>query len=229
MRLSIAVYFLLITSQVFATSFIPISIKEQIRESDAIVYGQVVSKKVVTHPDIKIATEVILKVEKWIDLVPEDSLISVYYPGGTLDGKSVVIDGSPEFELNEKVVLFLGKDEQDKFWVRNLGLGKYTEKKLGTSSILVNQIFPNHPKIGQVPFSIFIEMAQRLKDKRFVERLKDKYENSILANKKVNSRKIASVKTTSKNSTEHWIKVAWLLIILSSLFLASFWLRRRLK
>lgn len=232
MRLSAIFIILLYSLSAFSTSFVPISIKKQIYEADGIIYGTVVELSSEANPEVSVVTKVKVKLDKWVDINPNDKFFEVYFPGGMISEKTVVIDGAPTFNLEEKVVLFLGKDDQDKYWIKNLGLGKYTEKRLGNSQVLVNQIFPNHPDIGQISSKIFFELAQRLKDKNFDERLKDKYEHNdkvlITSVEEKKGRSIASVHE-DQIKTAHWLKVTWLLIILVSLFFISSWIRRRLR
>lgn len=215
---------------VYGTTFLPLSLKKQINSSDGIVYGEVLEKEFLHNKEFEVVTKVILKVDKWIGVGPTDHLVEVYFPGGTIDNRTVQIEGAPNFEINEKVLIFLGKDDQNILWVKNLGLGKYSEKKVGTSKIFVNQIFPTDPKIGQISSDIFFEYAERLKDQKFFERLKGKYENnkgSLLSNtdKKILNRSIASQKEEN-NQKDHIVKVLWLLAILILLFVFRKWLQR---
>ena len=200
------------------TTFVPISIKTQINEADSIVYGEVISKESQLVDETMVATKYVLKLDQWIGVENTDGReFEVLTPGGEVDGKAIEVPGTASMNLGEKVVLLLGKDENKNFWVKNLGLGKYSAKKIGNGTILVNQIFPLNPEIGQIKLSYFFSLAERLKEEKFKQRFRDKYEiqaEKQVRYKKLNrkGRKIASI--DSEESKSNRTGPIWLVIIL---------------
>lgn len=218
--------FLLVVGKALATTFIPVSIKKQIVESDGIVKGEVVTTSSFEDESGKILTRVFLRADKWIGVKPEESHLEVFYPGGKIGDKVQLVYGAPKFKTGEKVVLFL-KEGQDHLWVQNLALGKFMIKKYGSVDILINSVFPNHPEAGQIPLTNFYELTKVIKKKDFRERFKDKYE--IEAEKAVynrgdkKSRAIASL----QHKREDNLSVGWLLALLGIMGGVFSFLRRK--
>jgi hypothetical protein len=204
----------------FGSTFVPVSIKKQIKEADGLVYGKVINSSAVAIEHGEIATKVFLRLDKWIDVEPSNNHLEVYYPGGVLGDRATRVEGTPTFKLGEDVVLFIGKDQKGRSWVRNLGVGKYSEKSIGKKKILVNQMYPFHPQMGQMPSSYFFQLAERVKNKKFKERFKDKYEIQQAKKKRTVSaslgvgRAVASTGSNVPAEKESNFSVFWLLTIL---------------
>ena len=200
----------------FGTTFVPVPIKDQIKESSAIVQGEIINFESEEEESGKIVTKVFIRADKWVDTKPEAGHLTFYVPGGQVGDRIYQVEGSPKFSIGEKVVLFL-KEHNNKLWIQNLALGKYMIRKYGRENILVNSVFPEHPKIGQIPLSTFQNLTQRIKNTKFKIRFKDKYE--IHAEKKSLKRvgrKIASVETTNKESSNQ-LNTFWILVSLGLL------------
>lgn len=203
-----------VISSVYATTFVPISIKDQIKNSDAVVKGVVVDKTYGEHEQFGIVTKVEIRKDKYFGLDPLTDFVTVYFPGGKLDNQVVEIPGSPELQVGEKTVLILNKSE-DKAWVSNLGLGKYSVKKVGDEEILVNQIFPEHPKVGHMSAKRFFSLVEWVKKEKPVVRMKTKYEYDQEQNqyrKQNQGRAIAS--ENSESSEPRSLPIYWLVIFL---------------
>jgi hypothetical protein len=219
---------LLSNSFVFATTFIPVPIKRQIADSTGIVEGEVFSSEAIIDDSGKIVTKVFIRADKWIGVKPLGEYLEVYYPGGQVGDKVQTVHGSPKFGSGERVVLLL-KNDQEKNWIQNLALGKFMVKKYGKTDIIINSIFPKHPKVGQMTLDSFLSLASRIKGKKFKERFKDKYELQVeKENKNFSSKKagraIASVKTLEEKELENQISTLWILVlfgILGSIFTIS--------
>lgn len=204
-----------------STVFRPLSIKKHLQESSGVIQGEVTSISSELDENNKIVTRVNIKAEKWIgDYYIENEEVSVFYPGGQVGSQGRFIDGSPKFSLGENVVL-LTKSADDYQWVSNLGLGKYSVKRIGEEKIIVNQIFPTEPKMGQIKLNDFYEIAKEIKGSKFQYRFKEKYEvyhkpemeNPIA--QKTFGRKIASVESLNQKSSS--IDPYWLVILLAVL------------
>lgn len=198
--------FLASFSNAYSTTFVPISIKKQIKQSDGVVEGEVISVES-EQQDSGIVSKVTLLPNKWIGLVPKDSFVEVYFPGGALGENVQEIKGAPKFEIGERVVLFT-KRHKERDWVNNLGLGKFSLKTLGKRKVIVNQIFPAHPQVGQMRMDKFYDLSEWVKKEKFKERFKDKYELNLEKEAHVRfkrnsgGRSIASVDETEEVSNK---------------------------
>lgn len=223
MQKYIFVFILVFTFSAFSSTFVPIPFKKQIKESDAIIYGQVVNTSSVSI-GAGVATKVFIRLDKWIGAEVSNNHIEVFYPGGEIGNKATTVAGTPKFRVGERVALFLGKDKEGKYWGKNLGLGKYSEQKFGNGKVLINEMFPKHPEIGQKPLKYFLNIVQKVKSQKFITREKDKYEIQQMKHhsrmglkssvKKVYGRSIASVTPMKKNESSSEISIFWLLVIL---------------
>lgn len=215
-RYSIVMYLLLVC-QANATTFVPISIKKQIKKSGAIVQGEVLGLESIDRDGL-IYTQVNLHLERWIGVEVKNNHISVFYPGGELGGVRQVVHGAPKLNLGEKVVLMLTLNK-DEMWVNNLGLGKFSIKRVGKKEIIVNQIFPDHPDVGQMELGKFVKLSEWVKKQEFQKRFKDKYEinheKTVNFNKNhfSNGRNTASLSYESDRENSE-IPIYWLVILL---------------
>ncbi len=215
----------------WATTFVPVSIKKQIKESDGFVYGEVLAVESEMENEV-IHSKVTLRANKWMGLTPEEDLIEVYFPGGKVGDQVFQVHGSPKFEIGEGVVL-LTKQHKNKMWVNNLGLGKYSAKKIGEKTLIINQIFPGHPAIGQIALKNFYELAEWVKKDKFQERFKDKYEINyehqlkIKKRRRAPSRAIASDNSNINSEEHHSNEPYWLVLVLAAMGVAMGILRNR--
>ena len=203
------------STSVFGTTYLPVPIKQQIIESSGIVQGEVITTSSEEDENGAIVTKVFLRADKWIGVQPHEQHLEIYYPGGQVGDRVQTVHGAPTFKSGEKVVLML-KNNNEKNWMLNLSLGKFMIKRYGVSEVLINSVFPNHPKVGQMPIESFYELASNIKKVDFKERFKDKYEiqTEKQASVKFSSkgRSIASI-DKEKQETENFSPV-WLLILL---------------
>ena len=224
------ILFSLFNSLVFATTFAPLSIKKQIIQSDGIVVGEVINVSSYNNEKGQIVSSAFIKVDKWMGSPVKNNHIEVNFPGGKVGGKAYKVFGAPKFVNGEKVVIFTRNVENQSF-VNNLGLGKFSIKNLGKTQIMVNQIFPNLPEVGQMNFNSFVKLTESLKQKRFNERFKNKYERNIEKQTMINSksspsRKIASInKKTKKDKNE--LADYWLVILLGLISVGYSLIRRK--
>jgi len=214
------------------TTFSPISIKKQIHESEIIIEAEVLSTEAMRDEDGLIVTKVTLLPDKWIGEVSPDSenIFEVYYPGGILGDSALNVEGTPQFEVGEHVVV-MTKMVDEKIYVRNLGLGKFSVKKFGTKDIIVNQIFPNIPNVSQMKLSRFYDLTEWVKKGEFKTRFKDKYElnqekqsKSVRTRSETQSRAIASAKEQVRANR---FSTYWLIIILGIISFIGFIIRKR--
>jgi len=157
---------LLIFSQIsWSTSFAIQSIDKQLGEADGVIIGHYLKKKSVQLENGSIATQMIFKVQKeWglnSDLFGVDEII-IHYPGGKLGDKHVYVQGIPEFISGERVAL-LAKSVQNRFWGLNLGLGSYKIINYHSGPMLVNSLFPQDERIGQIKMEDFENKVRHIK------------------------------------------------------------------
>lgn len=148
-----------------ATVFLKQSVSEQLHEADGVVVGHYLRSKTIELEDGRLATQMIFKMNQELgmqsDLIKMDEII-VHYPGGTKDGMSVFVDGVPKFIQGEKVTILI-KNSEDRYWGLNLGMGAFRIVKYGDDSVLVNTVFPEDKKIGQIKFNEFEKILENVK------------------------------------------------------------------
>lgn len=222
---NICIYLILFISlsSVQATTFSPLTIKTQIKQSDSIVKGRVISEFSEINENGEIVTVVDILADKWIGTEAQSDIIQVYYRGGVVGDKAVLIEGAPEFTVGEKVIVFT-KKVHEKNYIVNLGLGKFSLKKLGDEYVLVNQIFPRKPQVGQMRLDKFIDLSQWVKKERFTERYKDKYEimqekQASIKTKVKKGRKIASIGKEENSEPKSATWLVFLFGLLGAVFI----------
>lgn len=140
-----------------AATFQPSSIEAQLKEADGVIIGYFLKSKSIVLDNGKVATQMMFKMNKEFGLQSDfygmDEVI-IHYPGGTIDGKSTVVDGVPKFVVGEKIAL-LTKNVDNRYWALNLGLGTYKIINYGHEVMLINSLFPEDPKVGQMRLEDF--------------------------------------------------------------------------
>ena len=126
----------IISLNVTGTTFVPVPIKDQIKESSAIVQGEIINFESEVEDNGKIITKVFIRADKWVDTKPQAGHLTFYVPGGQIGDRIYQVEGSPKFSIGEKVVLFL-KEHNNKLWIQNLALGKYMVRKYGKQNIFI--------------------------------------------------------------------------------------------
>ena len=207
-----------------ATTFRPQPIEQQIKESDGLLQGHYLKKKTIQLEDGTLATQMVFKMTKEVGLQSElfgmDEVI-VHYPGGKLGDKHVKVEGVPTFITGEKVVLFI-RNVNNRYWGMNLGFGSYKLVNFGKETILVNSIFPDIPKIGQVKWGDFELAVKSIKgvSLRYVDAQTDRpiqnqFKPDRLPASERQNRSIASVAEQVENNQDAPIlSVFWLVILL---------------
>lgn len=206
--------------QCFATTFAPMSVKDQLLSSKGVVQGEVLSTTSLRDPKFGIVTKAFIRADMWMGTDVSNGHVELFFPGGSLGEEARRVPGAPRFSIGEKVVVFTSSHE-NKNWVYNLGLGKFSLKKVGTSFVMVNQVFPQVPDVGQMVFRNFVDMAQRLKGEKFQKRFKDKYERAVENKashqiKSANSRSIASASSSSVQVADENSSF-WLVLLLGAM------------
>ena len=153
---------------VIAFSFedIPIPLTNHIKLSDVIVVGTYVGKHYRKLHNSQIVTEYKFNLEKHVGLELSNSEknfeFRVLHPGGIWMGKDFISKDTPEFQSNQKVVLFL-KSDKNGYWFVNSLQSKYTIEKHGRGFIITSSAYPLHPTIGKYEFSYLSSKLLQLK------------------------------------------------------------------
>jgi hypothetical protein len=225
------------TSVTLATTFKPVTMPEQIREADGVIIGHYLKKKTVLLENGKVATQMIFQMDRELgmnsDLFGTNEVI-IHFPGGTLNGITTMVQGVPAFTPGEKVVL-MARSVENRYWGLNLGLGSFRVINYGKETMLINSIFPEDPRVGQVPLSEFEGLIRESKGTGLkfvlVPQVEDKLAPERLpASVPVSGKKrsIASVPPERENGeTSGGLNTFWLLACLAILggFFRSFWRR----
>lgn len=214
---------ILMISSAYGTTFRPLTVKSQVNEADNVYIGEVVSVSS-DFEGSEIISKVFLKLDKWHGENVEHGHVEVYFPGGKVGDFVQNVEGSAAFEVGEKVAL-MSKTIEGRSWVMNLGLGKFSVKTIGNSYLLVNQIFPRHPSVGQIKLDRFESLVSSVKEVKLNKRFKNKYEITNSKSYKVQKtktrrgRRIASLNRESSKKEKP--SSLWLVFILLLLGVAK--------
>lgn len=208
-----------------ATTFKVQPIEQQIRESDGIFQGNFLRSKGVELENGSLATQMIFKMSKesglQSDLFGMDEII-VHFPGGTVKGKTVKVDGVPEFIQGEKVVLFI-RNVNNRYWGMNMGFGTFKVVNYGRQTILVNSVFPHHPQVGQVAMEYFEKAVKDIKGSNlkvvhseFYPTNPDQTLNRMPASvgEEGQNRSVASKSEETENDGSKPFNMLWLIVLL---------------
>ncbi len=238
LKILILSYVLSITAAI-ATTFSPVPLDRQLRESDGVIHAQFKGANYKKLPNGEIVTMGSFKIIKSIglrnsDIVNKNNFV-LMYPGGTWQNKGYHVHGSPKFVMNEESVLILKKTEIG-YRIKGLNLGKYSfERDSITKNIyLSSSVFPNHPKLGKIMFSDFQHIIENHYDENFSIVNSDKYvhfsKKRKMRNTKESGRKPASFEEDMQSvSKDNKLHVYWLVILLGALGVISLHLARRSK
>jgi hypothetical protein len=176
-----------------ATTFIPISLDQQVESSNAAAEVELINTKVFKNVENQITTEYEFKVLSPINLASKnfnDGILKLNLPGGSLNGVRMVIAGAPTFSKNEKAFLLL-KLVNNEAYLSNYSVGKFNIQKINGEEYLVNEVFPKTPGVGMIKKS---SMIKKLEDRFNVETT-----NMILQK---NETKVLEVDSATKKTIE---------------------------
>lgn len=191
----------LVTSVSFATTFLPVAVDDQISEADGILIGHFLHQQSVRIEDGTIATQMTFKLSKEYGLASDLfglEEILVHYPGGSLDGETVMIDGVPRFTVGEKVAL-LARNIDNRLWGLNLALGSFRIVNYGNETLLVNEIFPQDRRLSQIKLTEFENKVKTIKGSSL--KVVKSLEVSPGQRTQGKNRSIASISTPEENES----------------------------
>lgn len=221
----------IISLSVSAADLFPIPLDKHIKDSDVILDG-------VFESEFKLESdsenyEASFKLIRAIGLSQQELqnnyLIKIKYSQAEDDSGEFV-----DFQKKERVVLFLKKDKGE-FKLLNNALSKYSVVRRGREWIMVSEVFPFHPVVGQVRVSDFVKLAEKQKLASFYKSstVDSKY---FTTKKKFGPNPLKSSSMSKRGRTlasgtyaiarkpanvNNQISILWLIIILGSLSAVS--------
>jgi hypothetical protein len=149
---------------VSGTVMIPLSVDDQIKESDGVIQARFVGQLSRKLPSGDVVTEGSFRLIKSVGL--ETSVIvnspefKLSWPGGSWEGITWSIEGAPVFQQGEEAVIIL-KRRPWGYQIVNLSQGKYKLRNEGDDAVLVNEAFPQHPLYGKISYREFEDYIKK--------------------------------------------------------------------
>ena len=145
-----------LSSDAQGTSFTAVPLEAQVRNAEGVIWGKFTgsaSKRIAGE----VVTEASFELLAVSGVAPSEIVnkknFKVVYPGGTWQGITYKILGTPRFKRGEEVVLFIIKGRYG-FQLVNLGLSKYrVERNIRDNKKQIsfsNSIFNEHPELGNI-------------------------------------------------------------------------------
>ena len=112
----------------YATTVAPLTVEQVTDASDLIIRGEVEDMWVDPDASGHLYTRVLVRVTNVLKgSVAVDDYVTVESAGGTLDGQTMIVDGTPRYSVGEDALLFLtDKPSRGVYGTVGLNLGKYT-------------------------------------------------------------------------------------------------------
>lgn len=158
----------------FATMFNPIALEAQVEEATAAVEVYLNSSKVFKNALGAIMTEYSFDVLESFNLSNdeiENNKLKLTLPGGTFKDTTSMIDGAPNFNVNEKSFLLLKKIESS-FYLSNFSLGKFRIEENHGEVFYVSDLFPQDPAVGRIEKNKMIKLMEEKWNISFSDELK---------------------------------------------------------
>lgn len=150
-----------LTGFIQAATFIPLSMEKQLERSSSVIQGIYRNSSFKRLPNGDVVTLASFEIEKISGLTSSQILnhrdYKVMLPGGEWDGLTYFVTGVPSFKPGERVVLLLLDTPYGPI-INNLALGKYHIVQREEGSVLVSDVFPQHPSLGNIALESFENM-----------------------------------------------------------------------
>lgn len=154
-RLPVCLYTLILAFcfNAHGASYIYSSLESQLRDSDAVVSGVITGSQFVRSPEGEVFTKYSLRLKN-VSGINENNIyssdsFSFVVPGGDWQGIRYQISGAPLFVEGEETLVLL-KKKSGEYTPLNLGMGKYSYKRIDGVDYLQSSVFPNHPELGKI-------------------------------------------------------------------------------
>ncbi len=179
-------FFVLVSTAIGATTFIPASIEKQIESASFGIEAELLKKTPFKNDNGFIYTRHEFKV---IEAFGTDiEFLSLELPGGTLGDLGTAVEGAPQFKNGVKYFLLI-KEIENKFYLSNFTLGQYEIQRIGDQIYYVSSVFPFDKTIGRINKEHFKKLM--FEKWNLVSRLDGKHESIKLTieNKKAIEKK----------------------------------------
>lgn len=169
---------LVCSGPLFATTFIPLPVEDQIDATDSVVWAVNEGKAYKKLPSGEVVTEYSFKLLQASGLsehkVVSPNAFKILAPGGLWQGRFYQVHGVAEFKTGESSLLFL-KQTPHGWFVNNLAMGKYNIIEDSEGTWFRNVVFPDHPKLGLISLKQMNQMLEHKFDTPLVGIDIDKY------------------------------------------------------
>jgi hypothetical protein len=215
-----------------ATTFLPISLKDQLKSSYAVVQGRYIASAYKKLPDGDIVTELSFSLSGAAGLshaeIVNKQNFKVISPGGKWGDREVRVHGVPTFEEGEEVLLVLDKGKYG-FRPASLGLSKYTIEREDGVRVAKSFIFPHHPKLGSVPW---VEVEELIENRFGTSLHEIGSDKKVVVNSNSNregaNRGRVPASVDEHNPADERIGIFWLILLLAILGASStVWVGKR--
>ncbi len=201
-----------------ATTYLPIDIEQQLKESSGVVHAKHLAKDYKKDSKGNVVTEYSFQVIKSAGIRSSEILnkndFSIIVPGGKWQDIVYHVHGAPSFSIGEEVVLLV-KRGGDGFRLTNLALGKYNIIRDLGGTYISSSVFPAHKKLSRIELAQFNQMVYENSGERFEEVYRDTY---VYKPGEVNQKRSpASISEQEDNKSENDFSVFWLILCLSIL------------
>lgn len=228
--MKILILTLLFLNTLLANTF-PIPFSRQIKDSDVIVDGVFVSEyRLASTSNYEASFKVIRSIGlDTVDLQNNYHLKVKYSQDDQVDGEYI------DFQNKERVVLFLKKEKSD-FILLNHAQSKYSVVRRGRNWVMISEVFPFHPVIGQVDIEKFLVQAENEKRSKFFvsQNVDEKYFSTKKKfgetpfEKPERKRVIASSNYGLREpASQNQMSISWMIFILGVLSFVSQYISRK--
>ena len=170
------------TSGLEGTTFVVVPLETQIRNADGVIWGKFrgTKSKKISGTIVTEATFELLAMSgvEPAEVVNKRNNFKIVYPGGTWQGITYKVMGTPEFGAGEEVVLFVRKGRHG-FGLVDLGLSKYqVERRNGRNGeeiFFKNSVFSSHHRLGRVSLERLNGLLKERFEQPFIRMARDKY------------------------------------------------------
>ncbi|MCF8058210.1 MAG: hypothetical protein K9K67_02870 [Bacteriovoracaceae bacterium] len=212
---SIFLFFLLVLSTTKATVFVETSIEDRLEQASGVIRGSFIGKSYKKLPSGRVVTEATFKLTDVSGIGPNEIVnhnnFKVLYPGGVWQNRIHKIHGSPEFKMNEEVILVIKKDRFG-YIMPDLSLSKYNVIQEDGKSYVKSAIFSEKKGIGKMAFSEFEILLQNIYGSPLHKLTVDKYiDKGRVRDANGNERTPASIKRV-KETEDDDIPVIWFVL-----------------
>lgn len=222
---------LLFGQSLWATTFLETSLEDRLRTAQGVIKGEFMGSSSKRLPSGQVVTEASFKVLGVSGIRPNEIInhqgFKILYPGGSWQGRTYRVHGTPEFSQGEVSYLVIQKGKYG-YQLANLAMSKYRPIERNGERFLQSEVFPNKEGIGLISLNEFNELLGNAFGDRMtafrVDKFIDKGSKIVQAQSmKRGSRSPASRGSSAEREQKTNFSPIWLIIALGILgFISSF-------